>query len=152
MITTKSPRDSKTNVMKQIDKKITVLIADDSPDDQYIFQIAINEIAPNAELVFVYNGAQLVEYFTSAENTDSHRFVMPDLIVADLSMPFYSAFEALHKIKVNTCLNVPVFIFSGIVTSDQLLQSKDYGVQGIYRKPSTISELKNIIYNILAAV
>jgi CheY-like chemotaxis protein len=138
--------------MKQTDKKLTILIADDSPDDQFIFQIAITEIAPEAELIFVYNGAQLVEYFTGMDLESNTRFVMPDVIIADLSMPFYSAFEAMHKIKINTCLNVPMYVFSGVIMGEHLGQTKELGVNGIYRKPNTITELKNILQEILLAI
>jgi CheY-like chemotaxis protein len=138
--------------MKQIDKKITILIADDSPDDQFIFQIAINEVAPNSEIVFVYNGMQLVEYFSSTDPEKTARFKMPDIIIADLNMPFYSAFDALHKIKINNCLNVPAYVFSGMVTSDESRQAKVYGVDGIFRKPTTITELKKLLMEILVKV
>jgi CheY-like chemotaxis protein len=138
--------------MTQIDKKLTILIADDSPDDQFIFQIAINEVAPNAEIIFVYNGLQLVDYFSSTGGEKSPRFKMPDVIIADLNMPFHSAFEALHKIKINACLNVPAYVFSGLVTNDQTNQAKVYGVDGIFRKPTTITELKSLLRGILVKV
>ena len=134
--------------MKQIDKKITVLVADDSPDDQYIFQIAINEVAPNAEIVFVYNGAQLVEYFTPGDPESSRAFKEPDVILADLNMPFFSGFEALNRLRINNCINVPIYIFSGLVTPVEKDHAPLFGVNGIYRKPNKIMELKEILSQI----
>ncbi len=134
--------------MKQIDKKFTVLVADDSPDDQYIFQVAINEVAPNAEIIFVYNGSQLVDYFTGDNAEKNSRFKLPDVILADLNMPFFSGFEALNKIRINNCIVVPVYIFSGLVTPVEKDHAPLFGVNGIFRKPSSISELKKILLQV----
>jgi CheY-like chemotaxis protein len=92
----------------------TILLVEDSEDDSYFFQRALQRSGQPCGLTHVRDGAAAVEALQKALSGESK---LPDLIFLDLKMPVMSGFEVLQWIRAqNIAQAVPVIVLSG---SDQ---------------------------------
>ncbi len=126
--------------------KPLILIADDDPDDQYLFQEAIEVIAPlEAETYFVWDGSTLLKYVREMEKSSSRKV----MIVLDLNMQLRTGQATLDELKADPALaQIPVVI----LTTSSNEADKDYclqhGAAAYYRKPESIRELVKIVRNL----
>jgi CheY-like chemotaxis protein len=65
-----------------------ILVADDDPDDRFLLAKAFEESQGVAEMHFVEDGEQLMNYlYRQGEYADPVRFPQAELIFLDLNMP-----------------------------------------------------------------
>ena len=97
----------------------TVLMAEDDPDDRFLMEQAFMEIGNHADLRFVEDGEELMDYLLRSDRyTDPEFSPRPALIFLDLNMPKKDGRQALLEIKANPDLQrIPVVIWT---TSDEL--------------------------------
>ena len=86
--------------MKQL--PISILVADDDPDDRMMIEEAFTENRVANKIVFVEDGEQLLAYLRRegeyAELTDEP---YPGIILLDLNMPKKDGREALSDLKAD---------------------------------------------------
>jgi PAS domain S-box-containing protein len=108
-----------------------ILIADDAESNRNYIRDALRKTS--LKIFEAQNGQ---EAFALAKK------VIPDLIIADISMPVLDGFELLNKLKSNKTLkNIPVIAYSASVMNDQkdrILMSK---FAGLLIKPVLVCEL-----------
>jgi CheY-like chemotaxis protein len=123
--------------------KPLILIAEDDPDDQYLFQEAIEIISPlEAETYFVWDGSTLLNYVRQME-TDSARKMM---IVLDLNMEVKSGQTTLEELKADPSLaQIPVVILTTSSNEADKEYCLQHGAVAYYRKPESMRELVNIV-------
>ena len=68
----------------------TVLLVEDSPDDQFMGKEIFRRVADNIEVVCVYDGVEALEQLTK----EGFR---PDVILLDINMPRMNGLEFLEK-------------------------------------------------------
>jgi CheY-like chemotaxis protein len=116
---------------------ISVLLADDDNDDRFFFNRAISSF-PNAHLITVEDGAELLSYLETAT-------AFPDVIFLDLNMPKTNGYECLIAIQLNERLRkIPVIIYSTHVDehgADELCRNGAY----YYVKKGGMEELRQIL-------
>lgn len=129
---------------------ITILLAEDDPDDCFLFEKALQEITTTTKLVIVKNGEQLMDYLAV------HTANLPDILFLDLSMPRKNGFECLIEIKEDVRLEkLPVVIFSTSFTRGNDLEQylintfSKMGALDYIRKPNDFEQLKNVIHQAL---
>jgi CheY-like chemotaxis protein len=127
-------------------KSPVVLMAEDDPDDRLLAQDALTESRVEAELHFVENGEELLDYLWHrgkySENTASPR---PGLILLDLNMPRKDGREALKDIKADPDLRrIPVVV---LTTS-----RADTDIGGIYELGANSFISKPVKFNALVKV
>jgi len=77
-----------------------ILLAEDSPDDVLIFQIAFRRATLPYDIYVVRDGEQAMDYLQGAGNYgDRQRFPFPDVLILDLRMPIKSGFEVLEWLR-----------------------------------------------------
>jgi len=126
--------------------KLSFIVADDDTEDQALIHEALRSIDICTEHTSVFNGRQLLDFLRKTgiykDNKQSH----PDAIILDLNMPVMSGLEALKEIKNDPNLReIPVFILYTLTRNDYSIQCRSLGIAGLYLKPSTSQELKNIL-------
>ncbi|MCK5124620.1 MAG: response regulator [candidate division Zixibacteria bacterium] len=129
------------------DKIVTILIADDDPDDRMMIQDAFDENKLANNLVFVENGEELLDYlFNRGDYTDQLKYQPPGLVLLDLNMPKLDGREALKEIKSNASLSqIPVIILTTSQAEEDICSSYSLGVNSFITKPITFDSLVNII-------
>lgn len=125
---------------------ITILIADDDPDDRMLVQDAFaeNELAVN--FYFVEDGEELLNYLNHRGDYNEKTAPRPDLILLDLNMPRMDGREALEYIKNNDTLkSIPVIVLTTSHEELDIIKSYDLGVNSFITKPVTFNELVDVV-------
>lgn len=126
---------------------ITILMADDDPDDRLMTQEAFVECRVANPLRFVNDGDELMDYLRrEGDFADAARFPMPGLILLDLNMPRRDGREALRDIKADPVLRgIPVVILTTSKAEEDVLRSYQDGVNSFITKPVTFSALIEVV-------
>jgi CheY-like chemotaxis protein len=128
-------------------KSITILMADDDPDDRMLTREALEESRLANYLHFVEDGEQLMAYLRRQGNYAhlAHE-PLPGLILLDLNMPKKDGREALKEIKADPSLRfVPVVVLTTSKAEEDILRTYDLGVNSFIVKPVTFDSLVDIL-------
>ena len=128
-------------------KLVTILMADDDPDDRLLVEDAFLEIRLDNPLDFVENGVELMDYL-HRRGAYSHLAgaPLPGLILLDLNMPRKDGREALNEIKQDEVLRkIPTVILTTSKADEDLLASYNLGANSFIVKPVTFDKLVEVI-------
>jgi two-component system, response regulator len=129
--------------------KFSFIIADDDPEDQLLIQEAIKSIDIDIEYTSVFNGQQLLDLLLKRGAYKDNLQAQADAVILDLNMPVMDGLSALREIKRNPQLReLPVFILYSLRKDNDAAQCRSLGVAGLYVKPGTAEELKEILREI----
>jgi len=122
---------------------ITILMAEDDPDDQLLVREAFHESRLANDLVFVQDGVELINYLRKqGRYANLSGLPTPDLILLDLNMPRKDGREALEEIKADPDLRrIPVVVLATSADEEDILRSYDIGASGYITKPVTFDSL-----------
>ncbi len=128
-------------------RSITILAAEDDPDDRFLVQEAFQESQLDYELFFVHDGVNLMHYLKGEHGLENAANTpRPDLILLDLNMPFKDGRESLAEIKADTELcSIPVIVLTNSSNEDDVLHTYDLGGAGFINKPVTFAGLVDIV-------
>jgi CheY-like chemotaxis protein len=120
-----------------------LLVAEDDPDDQLLIQDAVNgSCPPKVSTHFVWDGEELIEFLQGVVQGAGK----PGLVLLDLNMPRKDGRVALREIKTDPELaSIPVAILTTSTNDRDAQYCQQLGVVGYYRKPGSMTELKEII-------
>ena len=126
---------------------ITILMADDDPDDRQLTQEALEEGRLINSLRFVENGEELLDYLRKqgkyAPPAEAPR---PGLILLDLNMPRKDGRAVLQDIKSDPLLRtIPVVVLTTSKADEDVYRSYDLGVNSYIVKPVTFEALVDIL-------
>ncbi|MGL4612066.1 MAG: response regulator [Trueperaceae bacterium] len=126
---------------------VTVLLADDDPDDQVLTCDAFKEARLTNEVRCVTNGEELLQYLRhEGRFVDTTTAPRPGLILLDLNMPKIDGREALSTIKSDPNLRcIPVIIMTTSRAEQDILKSYDLGANSYVTKPATFAELVEVV-------
>ena len=126
---------------------ITILLADDDPDDRQLTRDAFMENRLANELHCVEDGEELMYYLRRrGRYSDLDGEPLPGLILLDLNMPRKDGREALKEIKADPVLRrVPIVVLTTYKAEEDILRSYDLGVNSYVTKPVTFKSLVELI-------
>lgn len=127
---------------------ITILMAEDDPDDRIALNKAFREVLQGeVQLHFVNDGEELINYLTRKGNIrDPGRSPLPELILLDLNMPYKDGREALREIKSIPALKqIPVVIWTNSTALGDIDYCYDSGASSYIVKPSGYTRLVETI-------
>lgn len=133
--------------MKPSGKLITILLADDDPDDRQLSREALAECRLANDIHFVEDGEQLLDYLLRrGEYVRLADDPLPGLILLDLNMPRKDGREALKEIKADPRLRrIPIVVLTTSKAEEDILRTYDLGVNSYITKPVTFESLVEII-------
>ena len=121
-----------------------ILIADDDADDLELFQSAVREVEPEAEIIATPDGHCLLEELHTKTSP------LPDIIFLDINMPKMNGFECVRQIRQQPALsNLPVVVLSTSATQKDIDLMWEHGANCYIKKPNTYSAFKHILKNII---
>ncbi len=129
------------------DKPLTILLAEDDPDDRFLLQTAFIESSIEGELKFVNDGEELMDYlFRQGKYAKESDCPSPNVVLLDLNMPRKDGREALQEIKGNPVLcNLPVVVLTTSNLEQDLHYCREMGVDEFIVKPNNYSELLKVM-------
>jgi CheY-like chemotaxis protein len=125
---------------------ITILIAEDDPDDQLLTREALQESRVSNTVCFVNDGQELLDYLRHAGWYAAQPPPRPDLILLDLNMPRKDGREALAEIKADPALrSIPVIILTTSKADEEIQRAYDLGANSFIVKPVTFDGLVSAV-------
>jgi len=133
--------------MKTEGKVITIVLADDDPDDRKLTEEAFAENRLANQLHCVEDGEELLDYLhRRGKYTHLRNEPLPGLILLDLNMPRKDGREALKEIKANPDLRrIPIVVLTTSKAEEDILRSYDLGVNSYVTKPVTFKSLVELV-------
>lgn len=126
---------------------MTILYADDDPEDRMLTEEAFEESKFSANLQFVEDGEQLMNYLhQKGEYSDTEKYPAPDLILLDLNMPKKDGRECLKEIKDSELLRkIPVVVLTTSNDEEDVIKTYNLGVSSFITKPVTFDSMVDIV-------
>ena len=132
----------------QGNRGVTILMADDDPDDRQMTQDALAEARLTNELRFVVDGEDLMDYLrrTGAYADGGIDAPKPGIVLLDLNMPKKDGREALAEIKSDPNLrHIPVVALTTSRAEEDVFRTYDLGVNSFITKPVTFAGLVEVV-------
>ena len=123
---------------------MTILMAEDDPDDRVLTREAMESAHVANDLRFVNDGQYLMDYLRregdyAGQDVDAP---MPGIILLDLNMPRMDGREALAEIKADPELKkIPVVVLTTSKAEEDIAKTYDLGVNSFITKPVTFTGL-----------
>jgi two-component system response regulator len=133
--------------MAKSPKPITILMADDDPDDRQLTKEAFEESRIVNDLRFVEDGIELLEYLQHrGKYKDPANSPRPGLILLDLNMPKKDGRAALKEIKADPKLkHIRVVILTTSADEMDILRTYDITAASYITKPVTFEGLVDVV-------
>ncbi|HST63394.1 MAG TPA: response regulator [Longimicrobium sp.] len=126
---------------------LTILMADDDPDDRLLARLALERQGMHGVLRTVNDGEELLDYLhRRGAYTDAATSPRPHLVLLDLNMPRMDGREALHQLKSDPALRqIPVVVLTTSRSEEEVFRSYDLGANSFVTKPVTFDELVAVL-------
>ena len=123
--------------------RITILLAEDTPDDQISIKQALSESRLRYKLYIVKDGEELLDYLQRRRQySELVSAPHPNLILLDLYLPKINGIEALQIIKANPKLRrIPIVMLTSSSSEEDIRRSYELGASSYLTKPSTFELL-----------
>lgn len=133
--------------MNKTSRLITILMADDDPDDRLMTKEAMEEARLNNKMAFVEDGEELMDYLHhKGKYSDPASSPTPGLILLDLNMPKKDGREALKDIKSAPELRqIPIVVLTTSKAEEDIYRTYDLGVNSFIVKPVTFDRLVELM-------
>ena len=128
-------------------KPITLLLADDDPDDRLLARQALEKSRLANDLRCVEDGEELLDYlYRRGKFTDPKQSPRPGLILLDLNMPRKDGREALREIKHDPRLrDIPIVVLTTSKADEDVARTYNLGVNSYITKPVRFAALVEIM-------
>jgi CheY-like chemotaxis protein len=128
-------------------KPITILMADDDPDDREMTKEAFKESRLVNDLRFVEDGVELLDYLQRrGKYSDPASSPRPGLILLDLNMPKKDGREALEEIKASPNLKtIRVVVLTTSKAEEDIYRTYNLSAASYITKPVTFERLVEVI-------
>ena len=136
--------------MSRLSKPITILYADDDPEDRMLVQDAWEASRLHNELHFVEDGEELMDYLNRRDKF-AHLAgrPLPGLVLLDLNMPRKDGREALKEIKADPHLRmIPIVVLTTSKAEEDIYRTYDLGANSFITKPVTFEGLVSVMRDI----
>lgn len=128
-------------------KPITILMADDDPDDRQLTREAFEEARLANDLRFVEDGVELLDYLhRRGKYADPATSPRPGLILLDLNMPRKDGREALQELKQDPRFRaIRVIILTTSKAEEDILRTYNLSAASYITKPVTFESLVDVV-------
>ncbi len=129
--------------MRVAEKPISILVADDDPDDRLLIAEALVDTDIAEGIDFVEDGVELLAYLRRQEKFAPLKGrALPALILLDLNMPRKDGREVLDELKSDPVLRrIPVVVLTTSNAEEDIQRTYDLGVSSFIVKPVSFETL-----------
>ncbi len=128
-------------------KPVTILVADDDPDDRKLTQEAFSESKLANDLRFVEDGVEVFDYLNRrGKFADPASSPWPSLMLLDLNMPRMDGREVLVELKKNPrYAAIRVIVMTTSKSEADINKSYLLNAASYITKPVTFDSLVNVV-------
>ena len=142
---TATTKSMKFEISKPIPGSGKILFMDDDPMIRELLEKGLNSLG--YRIVCASTGEQAIkEYINAYENNEPF-----DIVITDLTVPGGMSGDQLISQLKETYPKIKAIVSSGYFNDPIMANYKDYGFQGFVAKPFDMTELSNVINNVLTA-
>ncbi len=126
---------------------ISILVADDDPDDRMMIEEAFLENRFANEIAFVEDGEQLLAYLRHEDGyANNAGKPYPGIILLDLNMPKKDGRETLRELKADPELcRIPVIVLTTSEAEEDIVKTYGLGVSSFITKPVSFQGLVDAV-------
>lgn len=128
-------------------KSVTILVADDDPDDRKLTQEAFSESKLANDLRFVEDGVEVFDYLNRiGKFADPTTSPWPSILLLDLNMPRMDGREVLVELKKNPrYAGIRVIVMTTSKSEADINKSYMLNAASYITKPVTFDSLVNVV-------
>jgi CheY-like chemotaxis protein len=128
-------------------KPITILMADDDPDDRQLALEAFEEAKLANDLRFVEDGVELLDYLhRRGKYADPASSPRPGIILLDLNTPRKDGREALQELKQDPRFRaIRVIVLTTSKAEEDILRTYNLSAASYITKPVTFESLVDVV-------
>jgi CheY-like chemotaxis protein len=122
---------------------LSILYAEDDPDDRRLAEMAHRDSGATSPLVFVNDGQEALEYLHgTGSHADPADVVRPGILVLDLNMPAIGGLETLRIVRADRVLRrIPIVILTTSQAVEDIDRCYDAGANAYIVKPLSFTSL-----------
>lgn len=126
---------------------MTILVADDDPDDRQLTREAFAESNVAGDLRFAEDGVEVFEYLgRTGKFADPALSPWPSLLLLDLNMPRMDGREVLQRLKADPrYCPIRVIVMTTSRAEEDILRSYQLAAASYITKPVTFESLVDIV-------
>jgi len=130
-----------------MDNGITILIAEDDPNDVMLLELAIRKNGIKSPVRVVRDGQEAVGYLDGKGiYADRQKFPLPSVIITDVKMPRRNGLEVVEWVRKHPkCCIIPIVMLSGSRIEHDVVTAYKLGANTYFTKPSTLDQLTELI-------
>lgn len=120
-----------------------ILLAEDNPDDAFVFRMMCRRAALPHTLHIVDDGQQAIDWLCGKEKyADREKFPMPDLVLLDLKMPVKNGFDVLEWLRAQKDLQtLDVTVLSSSDDPRDVKRADALGVKKFFVKSASLQDV-----------
>ncbi len=120
-----------------------ILVAEDDPDDAFIFRMMFKRATLPHALHVVEDGQQVIDWLSGRHQfSDRTKYPLPDLVLLDLKMPVKTGFEALQWIRQESAFHeLPVMILSSSDDPKDVKRADELGATSYFVKSPHLQDV-----------
>ncbi len=135
-----------TAVMQKHGQPMTIVLADDDPDDRALVGEALEEAGLPVDLRTVADGPELLEYLRGEGRYATADAPVPDLVLLDLNMPRMNGHEVLEAIRGDQRIRAtPVIVLTTSARDDDVVRTYEVGGNSFITKPASFPGLVEVM-------
>jgi CheY-like chemotaxis protein len=130
--------------------QITILIADDDPDDRILARDALVESKVMNTVKFVEDGQELLDYLNRrGKFADPASSPTASIVLVDLNMPRVDGRTAIAAIKNDPALrHIPITVLTTSRAHEDIFRSYSLGVNSYITKPVSFEGLVRVMQSL----
>ena len=128
-------------------KPVTILLADDDPDDRRLTQDAFAEAKVANDLRFVEDGVEVFDYLNRRGNfADPDAAPWPSILLLDLNMPRKDGRSVLQELKADPkYAGIRVIVMTTSKAEEDVVRSYQLSAASYITKPVTFEALVQVV-------
>ena len=126
---------------------LKLLVAEDSEDDAFLLERALQQTGVPINATFVTDGQEAVNYVEgSGEFSNRQKYLIPAVIMLDLKMPRLDGFDVLGWLKSQPeHRRTPVIVFSSSDDRNDIDRAYNLGASCFLTKPAAMDEMPDLV-------
>lgn len=117
-------------------EKRLVLSVEDNDADFYFIKLALEDYAPDVEIIRCVDGQQAIEFFSHGDGSP-----LPDLLLLDRHLPHKDGFEVLSFLNSRgVTAKTSVVLFTSAATGSERAKALELGAREVVLKTPIVEE------------